>query len=227
MVGTDRFDAVIFDTDGVVTDTAIVHAAAWKRLFDEYLARRGDREGRSYEPFDAVGEYLALVDGKPRYDGVRSFLAARAIELADGAPTDPPGRETVCGLGNAKDAYFHERLSVDGRGGFPRAGRLLGPEGQGRPLAGAGPQQVKRDLPADQVAHLGVDAADADPAYRKLTQQGEQAEFVALELPVGFDDEQPVAIILPRQQLGARGGRLHLSGLYLGGQQHGEQPAAA
>ncbi|MNJ45660.1 hypothetical protein D3C77_407660 [compost metagenome] len=106
-------------------------------------------------------------------------------------------------------------------------GRLFGAEGQGRHLAGAGLQQVKRDLPADQAAHLGIDAADADPAYRKLTQQGEQAELVALELPVGFDDEQPVAIALPRQQLGARGGRLHLSCLYLGGQQHGEQPAAA
>lgn len=125
MVGPDRFDAVIFDTDGVVTDTAVVHAAAWKRLFDEYLARRGDRDGRSYEPFDAVGEYLALVDGKPRYDGVRSFLAARAIELADGAPTDPPGRETVCGLGNAKDAYFHERLTADGAEVFADAVRLL------------------------------------------------------------------------------------------------------
>ena len=81
---------------------------------------------------------------------------------------------------------------------------------------------MKRDLPADQAAHLGVDAADADPAYRKLAQQGEQAELVTLELPVGFDDEQPVAIALPRQQLGARGRRLHL-----GAQQHGEQPPAA
>ena len=119
------FDAVIFDTDGVVTDTAVLHAASWKRLFDEYLARRGAVDGCVYPPFDEVGEYLALVDGKARYDGVRSVLGARGVTLADGSPGDPPGHETVCGLGNAKDGYFHERLRSDGVHVFADTVRFL------------------------------------------------------------------------------------------------------
>lgn len=118
-------EAVVFDTDGVVTDTAVVHAAAWKRLFDAFLAQRSREEGRRLEPFDEVGEYLALVDGKPRYDGVRSFLAARGIELAGGRPSDPPGAETVCGLGNAKDEYFREALAAGGVRVFADTVRLL------------------------------------------------------------------------------------------------------
>lgn len=118
-------EAVVFDTDGVVTDTAVVHAAAWKRLFDAFLERRGEEEGRRLEPFDEVGEYLALVDGKPRYDGVRAFLAARGLDLEEGAPGDPPGTETVCGLGNAKDEYFREALATGGVRVFADTVRLL------------------------------------------------------------------------------------------------------
>ena len=114
VVSVAGFEAVIFDTDGVITDTAVVHAAAWKQLFDEFLARRSEGGGGGYAPFDPVGEYLALVDGKPRYDGVRSVLAARGITLEDGRPDDEAGEATVCGLGNAKDRYFRARLAVDG-----------------------------------------------------------------------------------------------------------------
>lgn len=119
------FQAVIFDTDGVLTDTAVVHASAWQRLFDEFLARRTAEGADPQAPFDPVGEYLALVDGKPRYDGVRSVLQARGIELPEGDPDDPPGVETVAGLGNAKDEYFHERLQADGVRAFADAARLL------------------------------------------------------------------------------------------------------
>lgn len=125
MISLDRFDAVIFDTDGVLTDTAVVHAAAWQRLFDEFFARWAASGSGVPAPFDPVGEYLALVDGKPRYDGVRSVLAARGIDLPEGDPHDEPGTETVCGLGNAKDVYFHERLRVDGVEAFADAERLL------------------------------------------------------------------------------------------------------
>src|SRR5215211_3355831 len=97
----DRLEAVVFDTDGVLTDTASVHAAAWKRLFDEYLRLRATR------------------DGRPRYDGVAGFLASRGIELPWGDPDDPPDRETVCGLGNAKDGYFVAHLREHGAEPFP------------------------------------------------------------------------------------------------------------
>lgn len=99
-------DAVVFDMDGVVTRTAAVHAAAWKRLFDAYLARRGAREGVEYAPFDADSDYRLYVDGKPRCDGVASFLASRGIELPWGDPSDSSAAETVHGLGNAKNDYF-------------------------------------------------------------------------------------------------------------------------
>jgi alpha,alpha-trehalase len=102
-------DAVIFDMDGVVTDTARVHAAAWEELFDAYLAERAPGSA----PF-SDHDYRRYVDGKPRYEGVRSFLASRGITLPDGDPSDPPDRETVCGLGNRKDAAFLDRLHRDG-----------------------------------------------------------------------------------------------------------------
>ncbi len=118
----DHFDGVLFDLDGVVTMSARVHAAAWKKLFDEYLRRR---DGDGFEPFDAGEDYREYVDGKPRYDGVRSFLAARGIELPEGSPDDEPDAETVCGLGNRKNRYFLEALSENGVDAYPSTVRLL------------------------------------------------------------------------------------------------------
>jgi trehalose-phosphatase len=106
-------DAVIFDLDGVVTDTASVHEAAWKRLFDDYLEERAARTGEPFAEFTPE-DYRRYVDGKPRYDGVRAFLASRGIELPEGDPADPPGTETVCGLGNTKNERFLATLREDG-----------------------------------------------------------------------------------------------------------------
>jgi beta-phosphoglucomutase family hydrolase len=95
--------ACLFDLDGVLTQTAKVHAAAWKQMFDDYLRRRAAADGQAFVAFDPVRDYDEYVDGRPRYDGVRSFLASRAIELPEGGPDDPPGAETVHGLGNRKN----------------------------------------------------------------------------------------------------------------------------
>jgi alpha,alpha-trehalase len=105
-LGLERFDALLFDLDGVVTDTASLHAAAWKQLFDEYLERRARERGEPFTPFDADADYRPHVDGRRRYDGVDAFLRSRGIELPWGDPADGPDRETVCGLGNRKDRYF-------------------------------------------------------------------------------------------------------------------------
>lgn len=102
--------AVLFDLDGVVTDTAKVHAAAWKRLFDEFLKARAERSGGEFRPFDIHHEYRKYVDGKPRMDGVGSFLESRGIELPYGNDDDGPDQQTVCGLGNRKDRYFNAWL---------------------------------------------------------------------------------------------------------------------
>lgn len=105
----DRLSAVIFDTDGVVTRTATVHAAAWKELFDTYLRRRAESTGTGFAEF-TDDDYLRYVDGKARADGVASFLASREIDLPRGEPDDPPSAQTVWGLGNSKNAVFAETV---------------------------------------------------------------------------------------------------------------------
>ena len=104
----------LFDLDGVLTQTAKVHAAAWKQMFDEYLRRRAAATGEPFVPFDAVGDYDEYVDGKPRSDGVRSFLGSRAIELPEGDAGDGPDAETVIGLGNRKNVIVLKMIREDG-----------------------------------------------------------------------------------------------------------------
>jgi trehalose 6-phosphate phosphatase len=124
VIHADEIDAVVFDTDGVVTDTAAVHAQAWARMFDRFLRRRADATGESFAAFTDE-DYRRYVDGKPRYDGVRSFLAARGIALPDGDPSDAPDDETVCGLGNRKDRDFLDHLRREGVEAFPTTIELL------------------------------------------------------------------------------------------------------
>ena len=108
------YDAVLFDLDGVLTNTASVHAAAWKKLFDEFLERRAAGAGEDFVPFDIATDYRRYVDGKPRLDGVGAFLASRAIDLPFGAVDDMPDAQTVQGLAKLKDRYFMQRLEGGG-----------------------------------------------------------------------------------------------------------------
>src|SRR5690242_1611849 len=110
---TNGPEAMVFDLDGVITFTARVHAAAWKNLFDEFLRLRSLSLHTSFHQF-TDSDYLNYVDGKPRYDGVASFLASRGISIPFGSPSDPPTALTVCGLGNRKDQLFNQRVREDG-----------------------------------------------------------------------------------------------------------------
>lgn len=110
----DRFDAVLFDLDGVVTATAKVHAAAWKKMFDAYLQERARARGETFRPFEIDPDYRRHVDGKPRTDGVRSFLESRGIPLPCGDPESPAESETIVGLGKRKDALVKDILSKQG-----------------------------------------------------------------------------------------------------------------
>ena len=110
----DGIQACLFDLDGVLTQTAKVHAAAWKQMFDEYLRERAKRTGGEFVPFDAGDDYDEYVDGKPRYDGVKSFLQSRGIELPDGTPDDAPTTETIDGLGNRKNDLVLALIERDG-----------------------------------------------------------------------------------------------------------------
>ena len=113
------YEAVLFDLDGVLTATAALHARAWKRMFDDFLTVRATRSGELPTPFELPRDYALHVDGLPRYDGVRGFLAARRIDLPAGSPDDPPDRETVCGLGNRKQRLFSDLLASEGVDAYP------------------------------------------------------------------------------------------------------------
>jgi beta-phosphoglucomutase family hydrolase len=119
------FGAVLFDLDGVITATAKVHAAAWKRMFDEFLTAHAERTGTAFVPFDRAGDYKPYVDGRPRYDGVATFLRSRGIDLPRGEPSDPPGRLTVCGLGNRKNELIQQVLATDGVEAYEGSVRLV------------------------------------------------------------------------------------------------------
>ena len=110
----DDYDAVLLDLDGVITDTANLHAACWKQMFDEYLQKRAAERGEPFRPFELATDYRLYVDGKPRFDGVRDFLTSRGIQLPEGSSDDPPQAETVGGLGNRKNDLVNKIIEERG-----------------------------------------------------------------------------------------------------------------
>jgi beta-phosphoglucomutase family hydrolase len=110
----DHYDAVLFDLDGVITDTAKLHAACWKEMFDGFLHKRAVEQGEAFRPFDLDNDYRLHVDGKPRFDGVRDFLSSRGIELPEGSPDDSSETQTVGGLGNRKNALINKIITEQG-----------------------------------------------------------------------------------------------------------------
>jgi beta-phosphoglucomutase family hydrolase len=121
----EQITTLLFDLDGVITKTAVVHAAAWKEMFDAFLESRSASSGTPQAPFDPRSDYDRYVDGRPRYDGVRAFLASRDIELPDGSPDDPESADTVCGLGNRKNAIVGRLIERDGVEAYPGTVRYL------------------------------------------------------------------------------------------------------
>ncbi len=121
----DHVTACLFDLDGVLTDTAAVHNRAWKETFDAFLRARAERTGTAFVPFDPARDYLAYVDGKPRLDGVRDFLASRGISLPEGGADDPPDAETVHGIGRRKNDEVVRRIHTDGVEVFAGSRRYL------------------------------------------------------------------------------------------------------
>jgi beta-phosphoglucomutase family hydrolase len=117
--------ACLFDLDGVLTQTAKVHATAWKQAFDAFLKDYASRHDQPFKAFDEVKDYEEYVDGKPREDGVRDFLASRDIKLPEGSPQDPQGAPTVYGIGNGKNAMFNDLLKRDGLEPFPGSVRFV------------------------------------------------------------------------------------------------------
>jgi alpha,alpha-trehalase len=212
----DRLEAVIFDLDGVITDTASVHAAAWKRMFDRFLADRADREGEDQQPF-STDDYYLYVDGKPRYDGVDSFLASRGISVPRGEPGDPPAAETACGLGNRKDELFLSQLREGGVASFPSSIALL------RRLRASGfrtaiissSRNCAEVLEAAGVAELfdaKVDGVDAD----ELGLSGKPDPAIFLEAARRLGVEPGRAAVVEDALAGVEAGRRGRFGLVIG-----------
>ncbi|MFF7640612.1 beta-phosphoglucomutase family hydrolase [Streptomyces canus] len=178
--------ACLFDLDGVVTRTAVVHAAAWKEMFDAFLR---EREGEHFRPFDDH-DYDEHVDGLPRADGVRTFLASRGIELPDGNPDDPPGAETVHGLGNRKNALVLEKIRTDGVEAYDdtltyiRAARARGLR-TAIVSSSANCRDVLRAIDAEDLFDVRIDGVVA--AERRLPGKPHPDTFLAAAHDLGLD----------------------------------------
>jgi beta-phosphoglucomutase family hydrolase len=160
------FDAAIFDLDGVLTDTARVHAGAWKEVFDSFLQRWAQQHGLAFQPFDIEADYLAYVDGRPRYDGVRSFLASRGINLPEGSEHDPEDANTGHALGERKTRLFRQALQqgIDPEPGAESLLKKLRQMGVGIAVASSS-KNCSAILSAAGFDHLidaRVDGVDAD-----------------------------------------------------------------
>ncbi|MFJ8778087.1 MULTISPECIES: beta-phosphoglucomutase family hydrolase [unclassified Streptomyces] len=182
----EEIKACLFDLDGVVTRTAVVHAAAWKEMFDAFLR---EREGEDFRPFDDH-DYDEYVDGLPRADGVRTFLASRGIELPEGNPDDPPGAETVHGLGNRKNALVLEKIRTDGVEAYDdtltyiRAARAQGLR-TAIVSSSANCRDVLRAIDAEDLFDVRVDGVVA--AERHLPGKPRPDTFLAAAHDLGLD----------------------------------------
>jgi alpha,alpha-trehalase len=212
-----RFKAALFDLDGVVTKTAAVHARAWQHLFNDYLRTDSIRTGREFKPFDIEYDYRQYVDGKPRYEGVKSFLDSREIVLPWGAPDDGPEEDTIYGLGNKKDGYFETYLKETGIDVYPDTVRFL------RMVRDRGMKTavVSSSNHAQQV----IEAAGLAPLFdtridghetQRLHLRGKPAPDTFLEAARRLGVDPRHAMVLEDAQAGVEAGRNGGFGLVIG-----------
>jgi beta-phosphoglucomutase family hydrolase len=197
--------ACLFDLDGVLTDTASVHAKAWAQAFDRLLEGRGNG---SFTPFDPKVDYRKHVDGKPRLDGVRDFLASRGITLLEGSPSDAPGDETVHGVGNAKNELLRERIRTDGVTVYDGSRRYLEAvraAGLRRAVvsSSANTSEVLRVTGLEDLVELQVDGVTA----RQRVLKGKPAPdtFLAAAADLGLAPEQ--CAVFEDAEVGVQAGR--------------------
>jgi beta-phosphoglucomutase family hydrolase len=184
--------AGLFDLDGVLTGTAALHAAAWGQMFDDYLRARAQRSGHPYRAFES-GDYNSSVDGRPRVDGVRTFLATRGIVLPEGSPDDPPRRETVNGLANRKNDLLLHLVAERGVRPYPGSVRYL-TEARNHGLrravvtASANAQAVLRAAGLEDLVEVRVDGVVS--AQRQLRGKPAPDTFLAAAADLGVEPGQ-------------------------------------
>jgi len=219
----DRFDAVLFDLDGVLTATAKVHATCWKRLFDEFLEERAAAIRKPLKPFDIVEDYKLYVDGKLRYEGVRSFLGSRGIDLPEGTPDEPPNNRTVCGLGNRKDAMVHEVLEAEGVDVYEGSVRLVEQvRSRGiRTAVVSASKNCKAVLEAARISDLFDQVVDGEVAERlRLPGKPRPDTFLAAAERLGVVRER--AVVVEDAISGVQAGRAGGFGLVIGVDRKGD-----
>ncbi|GGZ84754.1 HAD family hydrolase [Streptomyces echinoruber] len=219
----DGILACLFDLDGVVTRTAVVHAAAWKETFDAFLR---EREGEDFRPFDRIADYDEYVDGRPRADGVRSFLASRGIELPEGGPDDPPDAQTVHGLGNRKNQLLLERIRTQGVEPYEGTLRYIeAARAQGLKTAivssSANTRDVLRSIDAEHLFDVRVDGVVA--AERKLPGKPHPDTFLAAAHDLGVEAAQ--AAVFEDALAGMDAGRAGRFGYVVGVDRVGQRDA--
>jgi beta-phosphoglucomutase family hydrolase len=225
-IAEGRFDAVLFDLDGVLTATAKLHATCWKKMFDEYLQQRAAATGEPFQPFEIATDYKQYVDGKLRYDGVRGFLESRSINLPWGDPEDPPDRETVCGLGNRKTELIQEALATGGVEVFESSIALV------RQLRDAGiktavvsaSKNCEAILRAAGIADLFDTRVDGIVAAR-LELPGKPAPDTFLEAARQLGAEPERAVVVEDAVSGVQAGRAGGFGLVVGVDRKGDPEA--
>lgn len=219
-----KYDAVLFDLDGVLTATASLHAAAWKRMFDTFLSDYGARHGRVADPFDIGTDYRLHVDGKLRYDGVRTFLGSRGIVLPEGEPSDPPEAETVCGLGNRKNRMVHLLLREQGVERYESSVRmveLLRSRGIRTAVVSAS-RNCSAVLKGAGIAHL-FDAQVDGTLAAELSLPGKPSPATFLKAAELLGVEPRRAVVVEDAVSGVQAGRAGGFGLVIGVARHGDE----
>ena len=217
------YRAAIFDLDGVVTNTAKVHALAWKDLFDSYLLENTQKNGGEFREFDLHHDYLAYVDGKPRVDGIASFLASRGISLPFGSHNNEPNLETVCGLGNKKDKIFIKLLKEKGVEIFDSTVKLIHElKNAGVCLAIASSSKncklVLETTGLDKLFEIRIDGL----VSLEKSLKGKPAPDIFLECAKFFKTEPAECIIFEDAVSGVQAGRNGKFGLVIGIDQVGQ-----
>ena len=223
LITPEKFDAVLFDLDGVITATARVHAVCWKKMFDEYLQKRAKEKNEPFVPFDIETDYKLYVDGKPRYEGVRSFLESRDIHLPYGKPNSPPDQETICDLGNRKNEMINDVIESEGVESSITLIRHLRSQGIKTAVvsSSANCRTVLRAAGIEDLFDARVDGEVA--AQMKLTGKPAPDIFLAAAKQLGADPKR--AVVVEDAISGVQAGRAGNFGLVIGVDRKGDAKA--
>jgi beta-phosphoglucomutase family hydrolase len=222
-VDLERFSVVLFDLDGVLTNTSPLHAEAWKTMFDEFLGRWSRDHGHPFNPFRIDPDYLAYVDGKPRFEGVASFLESRRIVLPEGDPTDPADRDTIHGLSNRKNELLAELIRDRGVDAFPGSVRFVDAVRDAglRTAIVSSSRNARLVLETAGIEAMFDEVVDGQVAV-ELGLAGKPSPQTALEAARRLGTDASEAVVVEEAVVGVEAGRLGGFGFVIGVDREGD-----